>query len=323
MKKILKKGCWIARLLSHCKFSLQILIDKKVVIIMVWGKSLASKFFYNLNVVLLMLFSLAAILPILYVVGASFGTQEEMLQKDFFLFPTRFSLDAYRYIFSTNTIARSMLVTVYITVVGTIINMVFTVLMAYPLSHTHLMGRKTILFLVTFTMMFNPGIIPAYLVVRALGMLNTWWALLIPNAIGAFYLIIMKNFFSQLPVELKESAKIDGANDMHILWRIIIPISLPSIATFSLFYAVINWNSFMNPLLYMNNPDRWPIQVLLRQIVLMSSGGVGDSEVALVAVAPQTVQMAVVVVATAPILLVYPFLQKYFVKGLMVGSIKG
>ena len=290
---------------------------------MVQDKSFAGRCFRVLNSSALILFAVITVLPIIYVVACSFATQAEIIQKGFLLFPTKFSLEAYKYIFSTESLGRSMLVTVYITVAGTLINIVFTVLMAYPLSHSHIMGRKTIMLMVTFTMMFNPGIIPAFLVVKSLGMLNTWWSLLIPNAISAFNLIILKNFFAQLPSELKESAKIDGANDLRILWKIIIPISLPAIATFSLFYAVGNWNSFMNPLLYMNDSRKWPIQVLLRQIVLMSTGGAGDSDGAIVKIEPQTVKMAVVVVATAPILIVYPFLQKYFVQGVMVGSIKG
>ena len=290
---------------------------------MVQDKTFGSRFWRFLNAFLLFMFALATFLPFVYIVACSFATQAEILQKGFLLFPTKFSLEAYQYIFSTDSLARSMYVTIYITVVGTVINIVFTVLMAYPLSHPYLMGRKTVIFLITFTMMFNPGIIPAFLVVKSMGMLNTWWALLIPNAISAFNLIILKNFFAQIPSELKESAKIDGANDLVILWRVVIPISLSAIATFSLFYAVGNWNSFMNPLLYINDSKKWPIQILLRQIVLMSSGGAGDSEGVIVKIEPQTVKMAVVVVATAPILIVYPFLQKYFVQGVMVGSIKG
>lgn len=289
---------------------------------MIQNKSFGDRVFDIINYSLLSLFALASFLPFIYVIGCSFATQEEILQKGFLLFPTKFSLDAYKYIFSTDSLTRSLLVTVFITVTGTFINIMFTVLMAYPLAHKQIIGRKVIIFLVTFTMMFNPGIIPAFIIVKSLGLLNSYWSLLLPTAISAFNLIIMKNFFQQIPAELEESAKIDGCNDLVILLKIILPLSAPAIATFSLFYAVVNWNSFMNPLMYINDSRKWPIQILLRQIVLMSSGGAGD-EGAMIRVEPQTVKMAVVAVSTVPILLVYPFLQKHFVQGVMIGSVKG
>ena len=293
---------------------------------MVQDKTLGNRIFNVLNYIVLGIFALATVLPFLYVISCSFATQEEIVQKGFLLFPTKYSLSAYEYIFSTDSLTRSLMTTIYITLVGTFINIALTVLMAYPLAHAQIVGRKTILFLVTFTMLFNPGMIPGFMLVKSLGLLNSLWSLLLPGAISAFNLIILKNFFQQLPMELEESAKIDGCNDFVILLRIILPLSMPAIATFSLFYAVGQWNTFMAALLYINDSALWPIQVLLRQIVLMSSGGAGDSttlNVELLQIEPQTVKMAVVVVATVPILLVYPFLQKHFVQGVMVGSIKG
>ncbi|AEI40540.1 carbohydrate ABC transporter permease [Paenibacillus mucilaginosus] len=287
-----------------------------------WG----SRIFDSLNVTLLLAFALITVIPFIYVIAGSFATQKELLQRGFILFPTEYTLDAYKYIFSTPTLVRSLLVTVYITVVGTLINIFFTCMMAYPLARKDMDFRKPILMLVVFTMLFGGGMIPTFLVVKQLGMINTYWSLLIPGAISAFNLIIMRNFFQQLPDGLEESAKIDGCNDLGIFFRIVLPLSLPAIATFSLFYAVGHWNTFFGAVLYINDHTKWPIQVLLRQIVILASGGVGDSssmEADFVAPPEQSVKMAVIVVSTLPILLVYPFLQKHFAKGVLLGSVKG
>ncbi|OZB91259.1 carbohydrate ABC transporter permease [Paenibacillus sp. XY044] len=287
-----------------------------------WG----SRIFDNVNVALLIAFALLTVVPFIYVIAGSFTTQKELLMRGFILFPTEFSLDAYRYIFSTQTLVRSLLVTIYITVAGTLINILFTSLMAYPLARKDMDFRKPILMLVVFTMLFGGGMIPTFLVVKQLGMINTYWSLLIPGAISAFNLIIMRNFFQQLPEGLEESAKMDGCNDLGIFFRIVLPLSMPAIATFSLFYAVGHWNTYFNAILYINDNTKWPIQVLLRQIVILASGGVGDStamDADYVAPPEQAVKMAVIVVSTLPILLVYPFLQKHFAKGVLLGSVKG
>ncbi|SFF08542.1 putative aldouronate transport system permease protein [Paenibacillus algorifonticola] len=287
-----------------------------------WG----SRIFDSVNVVLLLVFALITVIPFIYVIAGSFATQKELLTQGFILFPTEFSLDAYKYIFSTQTLVRSLLVTVYITVVGTLINLFFTCLMAYPLARKDMDFQKPILMLVVFTMLFSGGMIPTFLVVKELGMIDSYWALLIPGAISAFNLIIIRNFFQQLPDGLEESAKIDGCNDLGIFLKIVLPLSMPAIATFSLFYAVGHWNTFFSAVLYINDNTKWPIQVLLRQIVILASGGIGDSssmELDYVAPPDQAVKMAVIVVSTLPILLVYPFLQKHFAKGVLLGSVKG
>lgn len=287
-----------------------------------WG----SRIFDSINIVLLIAFALITVIPFIYVIAGSFATQKELLERGFILFPTEFSLEAYKYIFSTQTLVRSLLVTVYITVVGTLINIFLTCLTAYPLSRKDMDFRKPILMLIVFTMLFSGGMIPTFLVVKQLGMIDTYWSLLIPSAISAFNLIIIRNFFQQLPDGLEESAKIDGCSDLGVFFRIVLPLSMPAIATFSLFYAVGHWNTFFNAVLYINDSTKWPIQVLLRQIVILASGGVGDStvmEADYVAPPEQTVKMAVIVVSTLPILLVYPFLQKHFAKGVLLGSVKG
>lgn len=288
-------------------------------------RSLSSRVFDGTVITIVSLFAIVCLLPFIHIVAGSFTTSAELLRKGFVLIPTEYSLEAYRYIFSTDTLIRSLGVTVYLTFVGTILNVIFTALLAYPLSRKDVGGRKFVMRLVLFTMLFNGGMIPSFLLVKQLGLLNTLWSLMLPGLISAFILIILKTFFQQMPEGIEESAKIDGANDLAILFKIVLPLSMPAIATISLFYAVAHWNAFMQAVLYINNSELWPIQVLLRQIILMSSGNIGDSSLMDEGVMPpaQTVKMGVIVIATVPILLVYPFLQKHFAKGAMLGSIKG
>ncbi|MCL6456736.1 MAG: carbohydrate ABC transporter permease [Gorillibacterium sp.] len=294
---------------------------------MVQDRSWGNRVFDTVNVTLLGLFALITIVPFIYIVSGSFATQKELMEKGFILFPTTFSLNAYDFIFSTSTLMHSMGVTIFITVVGTLINIVFTCLMAYPLARKDLDYRKPIQIMVIFTMLFGGGMIPTFLVVKSLGLIDSYWSLLLPGAISAFNLIVMRSFFQQLPDGLEDSAKIDGASDPGILLRIVIPLSMPVIATFSLFYAVGHWNTFFNAVLYINDSSKWPIQVLLRQIVMLSEGGgLGDSasfDASFIQPPEQSVKMAVIVVSTLPILIVYPFLQKYFAKGVLLGSVKG
>ncbi|MDF2927110.1 MAG: YtcP3 [Paenibacillaceae bacterium] len=289
-------------------------------------KSWASRVFDAGNAVVLSLFALCTLIPFVYVIMGSFTTTEELLRRTFVLIPTQFSLEAYRYIFSTDSILRALGNTVFITLAGTLCNVLFTALMAYPLSKKKLLGRKTIMALIVFSILFSGGMIPTFLVVKEFGLINSYGALIIPSLISAFNLILLKNFFQEIPEELVESAKIDGCNEVRILFQITLPLSLPAIATFSLFYAVGHWNSFFQAILYLNDAQKWPIQVLLRQIVIMSEGGLFDSSSMgehYITPPAQTVKMAVIVVATVPILLVYPFLQKHFAKGMMLGSVKG
>jgi putative aldouronate transport system permease protein len=180
------------------------------------------------------------------------------------------------------------------------------------------------LYAVIFTMLFGPGLIPRYLVVKELGLLDTLWALILPGAISAFNLIVIRNFFMNIPEELIESARIDGASDVRVLWSIVLPLSTAVLAAIGLFYGVNHWNSFFNAILYINDTELWPVQVVLRQIVLQGQN-LSDVDAVSEAIAPPpvTIQMAAVVVATIPILLVYPFLQKFFTKGVLTGSIKG
>lgn len=283
-----------------------------------WGTHL----FDGLNLAILLVVSAVMIIPFIYIILISFATEQEVLSKSFLIFPTKFSLEGYRYIFSTPILLRSLAVTIGVTVIGTLVNLLLTVLMAYPLARKDLYGRRPVMLMVIFTMLFNAGIVPTFLIVKELHLTNTYWALIIPSAISAFNMIIIKNFFQQLPDGLEESAKIDGCNDLGILFRIVIPLSLPALATFSLFYAVTHWNTFLSAILYINDSKKWPIQVLLRQIVILSEKGLSDMNEA-PPPPSKIINMAVIVFSTVPILSIYPFLQKHFAKGVLLGSVKG
>mgnify|MGYP001237762551 CR=1 FL=1 len=278
------------------------------------------------NYFVLGLFAAAAILPFIYVVAGSFASDAELTRRAVFLIPETFTLNAYEFIFSTDTITKSIGISIYVTTIGTLINLAFTVTMAYALAKRGLMGRNFVLNLVIFSMLFGGGMIPTYLVVRDLQLIDTYWALMLPGAINAFNLIIVKNFFQELPPELEEAARIDGCTEIGLLMRIVLPLSAPVLATFTLFYAVGHWNDFFTSLLYLNDPQKWPLQVLLRQIVLLSQAAAGDLNAMdsdFVKPPDQSIKMAVIVLGTVPILLVYPFLQKHFAKGVLLGSVKG
>jgi putative aldouronate transport system permease protein len=290
---------------------------------MVQDKTLSNRIVDLINYTLLLIFGLAAVLPFFYVIAVSFTDPAEVAKGGLILFPKKFSLAAYEYIFSTNVLLRSLGVSVYITVVGTLINLLFTSLMAYPLAKPHLRGRQVILLGVLFTMLFSGGLIPTYFVVKAVGLTNTLWSLMIPGAISGFNLIVLKNFFQSIPEGLEDSAKIDGCNDFGVLMRIVIPLSMPAMATFALFYAVGHWNTFFSAIIYINDNKLWPVQVLLREVVIMVQSRIGDTEMDEALIQPLTIRMAVIVFATLPILVVYPFLQKHFAKGVLLGSIKG
>ncbi|KRE47181.1 carbohydrate ABC transporter permease [Paenibacillus sp. Soil522] len=289
-------------------------------------RTVPGTIFDVVNYIFLGVFAIAAIVPFIYVVSGSFATDAELTKRAVFFIPETFSLAAYKFIFSTDTILKSIGVSMYVAILGTAVNLFFTVTMAYPLARRGLMGRNTVLNLVVFSMLFGGGMIPTYLVIRELALLDSYWALIMPGAISAFNLIIVKNFFQELPPGLEEAAKIDGCTEIGLLWRIVLPLSKPVLATFTLFYAVGHWNDFFAALLYINNPEKWPLQVLLRQIVLLSQAAAGDLNAMdpnFVKPPDQSIKMAVIVVGTVPILLVYPFLQKHFAKGVLIGSIKG
>lgn len=288
-------------------------------------KTISNKVFDWVNYALLTLVSLITIIPFIYIVAVSFAAPSEVVKGGLLLIPTKFTFSAYKYIFSTDTMIRSIGVSIYVTVLGTLINLILTSFTAYPLARATLRGRKTFMLLILITMLFSGGMIPTYFVVKSVGLINSYWSLMIPTAISAFNLVVLKNFFQQIPDGLEDAARIDGCNDIGTLFRIVLPLSMPAMATFGLFYAVGHWNTFFHAVIYINDSEKWPVQVVLRQIVLMSQDKIGDStsQSDPTDYLPQTIRMASIVVATIPIVLVYPFLQKHFAKGVLLGSVKG
>ena len=288
----------------------------------------ASKLFDVLNYVVLTLVAFTTILPFIYIIGASFATEYELATRPMFIIPRDVTLGAYEFIFSSNKILNGFGNSIFITVAGTLINLFFTVTMAYAISKTRIRGRNFILNMVIFSMFFSGGMIPGYIVVaNMLHLKDTYWSVLLPGAISAYNMMIVKNFFQGIPQELEDSAAIDGCNDLGILWKIVLPLSLPVLATFGLFYAVGHWNSYFGAMIYMSGArEKWPLQVLLREIIILSNASAGDMaamDPEFVQPPEQSIKMAVIVVSTVPIMCVYPFLQKYFVKGVMVGALKG
>jgi putative aldouronate transport system permease protein len=285
--------------------------------------SLGSRTFDVLNVLLLCGLGLVTVLPLFYVLAGSFATESEISSRPFFLWPEKFVTDTYQYIFSTDTFVRALLTTICVTAVGTVVQLTLTLTMAYPLAKRALPGRALVLNLVIFTLVFSGGMIPTYLVVRDLGLLDSYWALILPLAINPFYLIVVKSFFQELPEALEEAARIDGCNELNVFLRIVLPLSKPIIATFSLFYAVGIWNDYMSTLLYIDDSKKWTLQMIVRQLTATNADSANVlQQLETVTFPEQGLKFAVVVVATLPILLFYPFLQKHFAKGVLIGSVK-
>ncbi len=280
-----------------------------------------------INYLIVGLASITTVLPLIYVIGASFASEFELQTRPMFIIPYDVTVDAYKFIFASNKLIRSFGNSVLITVCGTAINLFFTVTMAYPISKKYLRFRNPILTMVIISMFFSGGMIPGYILVASiLKLRGTYWAIILPGAISAYNMMIVKNFFQGIPQELEESAYLDGCNDLTTLIRIVLPLSLPVLATFGLFYAVGHWNSYFSAMIYLTDSKMYPLQLLLRSIIVQAEASAGDMSLMdpnFVEPPAQSVKMAVIVVATVPIMCVYPFLQKYFVKGVMVGALKG
>ncbi|MGW9132504.1 carbohydrate ABC transporter permease [Streptomyces sp. NPDC055681] len=262
--------------------------------------------------------------PFLIVLSTSLASREEITAAGgYVLFPTEPTLQAYRTILSGGLVTRAVTVSVLITGVGTALSLLTTIALAYALSKRGVPGSKPVLLLVLFTLLFAPGMIPMYVLVRELGLLDSYWALILPGLVNAFNLVVMRAFFMNIPDELYQAARIDGAGDWRILTRIVLPLSKGVIAVVGLFYAVTYWNAFFNAMLYLNDSGKWPIQLLLRTYVVQNKQMAAD-QLGVAHLPPQqSISMAVVMIALIPILLLYPFLQKYFTKGVLTGAIKG
>ncbi|HBI73230.1 MAG TPA: ABC transporter permease [Lachnospiraceae bacterium] len=270
------------------------------------------------------IFALITLLPFLYVVAGSFATEKELTEKAFFIIPSQYSLNAYKYIMETGEVFRGLKNSLIMTTLGTTVNMFFTTTFAYPLSKKHFKGRNLILNLVIVTMLFSGGMIPMYILMGTLKLKDSFLGLALMGAISPFNMIIVKNFFQEIPKELDEAAQIDGCNDLKIFLKIVLPLSKPVISSVSLFYAVGHWNNYFNAMIYLK-PDKETVQIVLRRIIVLAQGIQTDliDFDSLGAPPDKAVKMAATVVATVPIILVYPFVQKYFTQGVMVGAVKG
>lgn len=275
------------------------------------------------NYIFLTLVGCLMVFPLLHVLAKSFSGTHAINAGRVTFFPIDLTLTNYQVILGDSSIWRAFLVSIFITVVGTLINLILTASLAYPLSRSEYSIRKVILILVLITMIFHAPLIPNYMVIKNLQLIDSLWVLIIPSAISAYNLFIMRSFFTALPSELIDSAQIDGAGELRTMWSVILPLSKPVMATMGLFYAVSHWNSYSSALYFINNRSLYPLQLRLREIVLSNDlGQAGSLLEGVNEVSPAGVQMAVIIVSVLPIVIVYPFLQKYFIKGMLIGSIK-
>lgn len=279
--------------------------------------------------VVLVLAALVCLYPFLNVLAKSFSEGHAIYETPTMLVPHDFTWEAYKYIFGTNVLLKSFSITVFVTVVGTVLNLLFTTTCAYSLSRVQAPGNKLMLWFIVIPMLFGAGLIPQYILLKDLHLIDSIWVLILPSLISPFNVILMRNFFWSIPDSLTEAAMIDGANELQVLRRIILPLSKAIIATVGLFYAVGHWNDYFTGLYFINDNTKWPLQVLLKSIIIdlnsMNMGSVNMAQVndmSKIVIQPENIKAAVIIFATVPILLVYPFLQKYFTKGIIIGAVK-
>ena len=289
----------------------------------------ADRVFYGVNGLLGALFILVTLYPLIFVVSASFSSGEALMRGEVWLLPKGVNLDAYRTIFKMPEILRGFVNSLFYTALGTAVNVVFTVLAAYPLSRKDLYGRPVLMFLFAFTMMFSGGLIPTYLLVRDLKLLNSVWALILPGALSVWNMTITMNFFrGNLPDEMLEATQIDGCSDVQFLWRFAVPLSKSILAVIALFYAVGHWNSYFSALIYLTDARKYPLQLVLRDILINNQLDISNSQMDVQTMLRKEylqdlLKYAIIVVSTVPMMILYPFVQKYLVKGVMLGSLKG
>lgn len=271
---------------------------------------------------ILILISAITLYPLLNILAVSMSDRTAYIRNPMMIIPKNITFASYAAVWQHPLVLSSYLNTIIITLVGVALSMSLTATLAYPLSERGLRGKKFFMSMLIFTMFFSGGLIPNFYLVRSLGLLDSLWALIIPGSLSVYNMILMKNAFEGLPDSLKESARIDGANDLLIFGRIVLPLSMPIVATLTLFYVVGRWNSFFNAIIYINSRSRWTLQLLLREIV-MTTETLLDDGVNVAAIPAESVKFAVIVISILPIMCVYPFLQRFFIKGVMVGAVKG
>lgn len=288
-------------------------------------KNTSSQIFDIANYGFMLVLIFLTLYPLFYLFVVSISDGDAVSKGMVHFWPVGVNFNTYELILSDPSIIKSYGNTLLYTSVGTLINMIMTILCAYPLSKQEMYGRSVFTVMIVITMFFSGGLIPGYLLVYNLGMMNTMWAVVVPGAISAWNMFIMRTSFQSIPKELFESATIDGANIWRILWKIVLSVSIPMIATISMFYAVGHWNSYFSALIYLNEKAKYPMQILLRNLVIEGDMSTQTQELsgAYAAVTATNIKYAVIIIAIAPILMVYPFIQKYFIKGVMIGSLKG
>lgn len=276
---------------------------------------------------LLTVFLLVVLLPLLYIVASSFSSASAVESGRVLFWPVDPSLRGYQVALGDPTIIRGYANTIFYTVAGTLISVTLTIALAYPLSRRDLFGRNVLMTIILFTMLFSGGLIPTYLVVKDTGLLDTRWALLLPQAIGVWQVIIARTYFrSAIPDELSEAAQLDGCGDLRFLWLVVIPLAKPMIAVIALTYAILQWNSYFDALLYLNNSNLYPLQLVLRNILILNTTSGGSMDAALMLERQQVADLlkySLIVVSSVPMLLIYPFVSRYFTKGIMIGAVKG
>ena len=282
-----------------------------------------SLFDFLIHVILILLM-ITILYPLLHIVAVSLSSPYEIMANNVLVTPKGFNLEAYSYLLGNSKVLVSFKNSVFYTILGTTFNMFFTMLMAYPLSKSQLVGRSFFMKMVIFTMFFSGGTIPTFLLVKDLKLLDSVWSLVLPNAIWTMEMLILVSFFRSLPPSLFESAYLDGASEYRIFWQIAIPLSKASIASIAMFYFMGHWNSYFIPMMYLNTSSKFPLQLVLRSMLLEDSESITvQAAVKSGAITPTAVKNAVIVVTMIPVMMVYPFVQKYFVKGVMIGSVKG
>lgn len=290
-------------------------------------ESVKDKVFVILNYTILGIIACLMIYPLIYVLSASFSNPARTILGDIWLFPKEMTVDLYVKVFQNEKILIGYRNTIIYTVFGTFINLLFSVMIAYPLSRKDFYGRNVITVFIMITMFFSGGMIPTYLLVKDLGMLDTIWAIVLPGAVSVYNVIIMRTFFQSIPNELHEAASIDGCGNIAFLMKIVMPLSMPIIAVMTLFYGVGHWNAYFDSLIYLNDESKFPLQLFLRQMLIQEDmsgmSSASDSAISEHLMQIEGLKYAVVIVASLPMLVLYPFLQKYFVKGVMIGSLKG
>ncbi len=279
--------------------------------------SIFTKLIYELFLII----GIIMLYPFWYVVMYSFSDPAQSSLNSLYLWPQGFTVQSYIYAFSKSILFSGFFNSVFLTVVGTIVNMTLTVMLAYPLSRESLPGHKYFSAFVVFPMLFNGGMIPTYLVIKQFGLLDSLWSLICSMAVNVYNLLILTKFFKSIPQSLIEAARIDGCGEVKTLTKIILPLSKASLATISLFYAVQHWNEFLHATIYINTDKHWPLQVVLRNIIDMIANDLNASGE--VFMNPENFKMATIVITVVPIICVYPFLQKHFTAGVMMGSVKG